>query len=102
MLGVHLFLLKFIIGSIMYIPWSPFFFLLLYQTGPTVSELRQAQVRIISNDVCNAPYSYNGGILPGMLCAGLLQGGVDACQVSSRQSHPCHHPRSVWALPSMW
>lgn len=60
-------------------------FLLLYFTGNTVSDLQQARVRIISNDVCNAPTSYNGAVRPGMLCAGLPQGGVDACRVSSWQ-----------------
>uniref|UniRef100_A0A0D9QYU8 Transmembrane protease serine n=1 Tax=Chlorocebus sabaeus TaxID=60711 RepID=A0A0D9QYU8_CHLSB len=66
--------------------------------GPTVSELRQAQVRIISNDVCNAPYSYNGGILPGMLCAGLLQGGVDACQGDSGGPLVQEDSRRLWFL----
>uniref|UniRef100_A0A8C0WB38 Transmembrane protease serine n=1 Tax=Castor canadensis TaxID=51338 RepID=A0A8C0WB38_CASCN len=36
----------------------------------TVSDLRQGQVQIISNNVCNASNSYNGAVL-GMLCAGL-------------------------------
>ena len=68
------------------------FILLLYLTGSTVSDLQQARVNIISNNVCNAPSSYNGAILPGMLCAGLSQGGADACQVSSRQCYPRYQP----------
>ena len=58
------------------------FSLPLYITGSTVPELEQAQVNIISNNICNAPAGYNGAVLSGMLCAGVPQGGVDACQVS--------------------
>lgn len=36
--------------------------------------------------MCNAPTMYNGAVLSGMMCAGLSQGGVDACQVNSRPS----------------
>uniref|UniRef100_A0A8J8Y7A7 Transmembrane protease serine n=1 Tax=Callithrix jacchus TaxID=9483 RepID=A0A8J8Y7A7_CALJA len=67
-------------------------------SGPTVKELRQGQVRIISNDVCNAPYSYNGAILPGMLCAGLRQGGVDACQGDSGGPLVQEDSRRLWFL----
>lgn len=49
-------------------------------------------MEIISNSACNAPDSYNGAVLPGMICAGEPQGGVDACQVSSQQCYQCHHP----------
>ena len=59
-------------------------------TGSTVPDLKQGRVNIISNTVCNAPAGYNGAVLSGMLCAGLPEGGVDACQVSSKQPYPCH------------
>lgn len=49
-------------------------------------------MEIISNSACNAPNSYNGAVLPGMICAGEPQGGVDACQVSSQQRYQCNHP----------
>ena len=62
----------------------------LYLTGSTVTNLQQARVNIISNYLCNAPAGYNGAVLSGMLCAGVPEGGVDACQVSSRQPYPCH------------
>lgn len=91
MFGLNLFLPIFITVINLYILKS-IFFLLLYLTGSTVTDLEQAQVYIISNDVCNAPANYNGAVLPGMLCAGVPQGGVDACQVSSRQCYQCHHP----------
>ncbi|XP_023087920.1 transmembrane protease serine 11D [Piliocolobus tephrosceles] len=65
-------------------------------SGSTVSQLRQGQVRIISNDVCNAPYSYNGAILSGMLCAGVPQGGVDACQGDSGGPLVQEDSRRLW------
>lgn len=46
-------------------------------------DLRQAQVPILSNKVCNEPQSYDGTILDTMLCAGFPLGGVDTCQGDS-------------------
>ena len=45
--------------------------------------LQQAEVPLVSNEVCNAPQSYNGAILETMLCAGFPEGGVDTCQFDS-------------------
>lgn len=50
--------------------------------GYSVNQLRQAEVRIISTAVCNRRQVYGGAITAGMLCAGYLDGQVDACQVS--------------------
>ncbi|XP_008069342.1 transmembrane protease serine 11D [Carlito syrichta] len=81
-------------GSIAYVTgWGS-----LEYGGNTVPDLRQAQVRIISNNECNAPISYNGAVLPGMLCAGLPQGRVDACQGDSGGPLVQEDSRRIWYL----
>lgn len=44
--------------------------------------LQEAQVPFISLDRCSSSNVHGDAILPGMLCAGFLEGGTDACQVS--------------------
>uniref|UniRef100_A0AAX7U6Q6 Peptidase S1 domain-containing protein n=1 Tax=Astatotilapia calliptera TaxID=8154 RepID=A0AAX7U6Q6_ASTCA len=44
------------------------------------SRLQEASVKIINRSTCNK--LYDDAVTPRMLCAGNLQGGVDACQVS--------------------
>lgn len=41
--------------------------------------LQQVTIPIVDNKVCNQPKAYNGKIQGSMLCAGLPQGGKDAC-----------------------
>jgi secreted trypsin-like serine protease len=41
--------------------------------------LHQVTIPIVDNAVCNRPTSYGGKIQSNMLCAGLPQGGKDAC-----------------------
>lgn len=48
-------------------------------SGFAASVLQKAQVRIINHDTCNT--LMGGQITSRMLCAGVLTGGVDACQV---------------------
>lgn len=38
-------------------------------------------MKLIDSDTCNRKEVYDGDITPRMLCAGYLEGGVDACQV---------------------
>ncbi|KAK2488882.1 hypothetical protein MC885_019875, partial [Smutsia gigantea] len=51
--------------------------------GPIQNKVRQARVETISSDVCNRKDVYNGLITSGMLCAGFMEGKVDACQGDS-------------------
>ncbi|XP_072262910.1 transmembrane protease serine 11D-like [Pyxicephalus adspersus] len=45
--------------------------------------LRQAEVKIINSNVCGSPEMYGSFIKPVMLCAGYLEGKIDACQGDS-------------------
>ncbi|XP_025242239.1 transmembrane protease serine 11F [Theropithecus gelada] len=51
--------------------------------GPIQNKLRQARVETISTDVCNRKDVYDGLITPGMLCAGFMEGKIDACKGDS-------------------
>jgi secreted trypsin-like serine protease len=53
------------------------------EAGALSRELRKVTVPYVGNDTCNARKSYNGRILPTMLCAGRREGGADACQGDS-------------------
>lgn len=50
-------------------------------SGFAAAVLQKAQVRIINRSVCND--LMEGQITSRMLCAGVLSGGVDACQVTN-------------------
>jgi trypsin len=45
--------------------------------------LLRATVPYVDNATCNEPASYDAKILPGMMCAGRREGGVDSCQGDS-------------------
>ncbi|KAL6041680.1 hypothetical protein STEG23_009872 [Scotinomys teguina] len=64
--------------------------------GNTVTDLRQGQIRIISTNVCNEPTAYSGSVLPGMLCAGVPSGTVDACQGDSGGPLVQEDSRRLW------
>lgn len=49
-------------------------------------ELRGAEIHIINQDKCVDAYKNRRGVTPRMLCAGLEQGGRDACQSKSNVS----------------
>ncbi|XP_012577596.1 PREDICTED: coagulation factor XII [Condylura cristata] len=45
--------------------------------------LQEAQVPLLSQELCSAPHVHGSSFVPGMLCAGFLEGGTDACQGDS-------------------
>lgn len=50
--------------------------------GKMSNILLQASVQVIDRIRCNAEDAYQGEVTKEMLCAGILEGGVDTCQVS--------------------
>ncbi|NWR65353.1 TM11E protease, partial [Bucorvus abyssinicus] len=66
--------------------------------GSSVNQLRQAEVKIISTKTCNRRQVYGGAITPGMLCAGYLEGQVDACQGDSGGPLVHANSRGIWYL----
>uniref|UniRef100_A0A8B9FWD8 Transmembrane protease serine 2 n=1 Tax=Amazona collaria TaxID=241587 RepID=A0A8B9FWD8_9PSIT len=53
------------------------------QGGKTSNNLNYASVPLIEQSTCNSVVIYNGAVLPTMICAGYLQGGIDSCQGDS-------------------
>lgn len=51
------------------------------QDGYATVELRYVEANIIETDTCNAYTSYGGLVQNGMICAGSMLTGNNACQV---------------------
>uniref|UniRef100_A0A4X1TC02 Transmembrane protease serine n=1 Tax=Sus scrofa TaxID=9823 RepID=A0A4X1TC02_PIG len=51
--------------------------------GPFPNTLREVEVEIISNDICNRVSVYGGAVSSRMICAGFLRGKLDACEGDS-------------------
>ncbi|XP_016019885.1 transmembrane protease serine 11C-like [Rousettus aegyptiacus] len=65
-------------------------------TSPDI--LQKGAVKIIDNKTCNKEEVYGGVIKPGMLCAGLLKGSVDACQGDSGGPLVSADRKGIWFL----
>ena len=55
----------------------------LTEGGSSPIDLRRVAVPLVDTADCNDANSYDGGILPSMICAGLDTGGRDSCQGDS-------------------
>ncbi|XP_026799247.3 transmembrane protease serine 4a isoform X3 [Pangasianodon hypophthalmus] len=55
----------------------------LQENGQLSSNLQEANIPLIDHAQCSSPAVYGAGITQRMLCAGFLQGKVDACQGDS-------------------
>ncbi|XP_069313127.1 transmembrane protease serine 11C-like [Eulemur rufifrons] len=65
-------------------------------TSPNI--LQKGLVKIIDNKTCNSGKAYGGVITPGMLCAGYLEGRVDACQGDSGGPLVGANSKGIWFL----
>lgn len=50
-------------------------------SGKVHPSLQKASVPLIARDKCSSPAVYGSSVTSRMICAGFLEGGVDACQV---------------------
>ncbi|XP_040823057.1 transmembrane protease serine 11B-like protein [Ochotona curzoniae] len=60
--------------------------------------LQKAPVKIIDTNTCNGREAYNGMVLDTMLCAGYMEGNIDACQGDSGGPLVYPNSRNIWYL----
>ncbi|XP_037687363.1 transmembrane protease serine 11B-like protein [Choloepus didactylus] len=60
--------------------------------------LQKAPVKIIDTNTCNAKEAYNGAVSDTMLCAGYMEGNIDACQGDSGGPLVYPNSRNIWYL----
>ncbi|XP_025240608.1 transmembrane protease serine 11A [Theropithecus gelada] len=70
----------------------------LYYGGESQNELREARVKIISDDVCKQPQVYGNDIKSGMFCAGYMEGIYDACRGDSGGPLVTRDLKDTWYL----
>ncbi|XP_045041612.2 transmembrane protease serine 11A isoform X2 [Desmodus rotundus] len=70
----------------------------LYYGGKSQNDLREARLKIISDDVCKQPQVYGSDIKFGMFCAGYLEGIYDACRGDSGGPLVIKDLKDTWYL----
>ncbi|XP_025743526.1 transmembrane protease serine 11A-like [Callorhinus ursinus] len=70
----------------------------LFYGGESQNNLREAKLKIISDDVCKQPHVYGHDIKSGMFCAGYLEGIYDACRGDSGGPLVVKDLKDTWYL----
>ncbi|XP_032190358.1 transmembrane protease serine 11A isoform X2 [Mustela erminea] len=70
----------------------------LFYGGKSQNNLREAKLKIISDDVCKQPHVYGRDIKFGMFCAGYLEGKYDACRGDSGGPLVIKDLKDTWYL----